>query len=290
MLVDGRIQWKTFTKTPPVYLHRNSCHDPQVFKGIHRGIGHRLRLTNSTNETFKDNCEIYSRALAVSGYDYTHSKAELMKYENVDPVELIKQTAKQTLPKPGCKVYWNAPFDRRLPHPRELISRNYHHIENHPIASKLFPRENLVASSKQLKNLSEMLSPTVQVNDAGTVQDGHAGDGNGDIADIGAQGAAPVRYNGSYHCDLYKRNGNCDTCSHMVERSMVQSVHFKKNFAIAGRNIHRRASEKPKLRWFVYLEEDLACEPLTVTLASPMGQDWRNILRMSVPMTQGGTK
>ena len=43
---------------------------------------------------------------------------------------------------------------------------------------------------------------------------------------------------------------------------MVQSVHFRKNFVIAGRNIHRRASEKPKLRWFVYLEEDLACGPL----------------------------
>ena len=32
MIVDGKIEWKTFTKTPPVYLHRKSCHDPLVFK------------------------------------------------------------------------------------------------------------------------------------------------------------------------------------------------------------------------------------------------------------------
>jgi hypothetical protein len=53
-------------------------------------------------------------------------------------------------------------YDPRMPHPRKIISRNYHHIANHPIVSKLFPRENSIASCKRLLNLVEMLSPTIQ--------------------------------------------------------------------------------------------------------------------------------
>ena len=53
-------------------------------------------------------------------------------------------------------------FDPRMPHPRKIISRNYHHIEKHPIVSKIFPRGNLIASCKRLPNLGEILSPTVQ--------------------------------------------------------------------------------------------------------------------------------
>ena len=31
-----------------------------------------------------------------------------------------------------------------MPQPRQLISKNYHHIKENPILSSLFPRENLV--------------------------------------------------------------------------------------------------------------------------------------------------
>ena len=49
-------------------------------------------------------------------------------------------------------------YDPRMPHPRKIFSRNYHHI----VASKLFPKENLVASCKRLPNLGEISSPTNQ--------------------------------------------------------------------------------------------------------------------------------
>ena len=75
---DGRIEYQTFKKTPPLYLHKISCHDPSVFKSIPRGLGHRLRLTNSTNQTFRENVELYSKAMAVSGYNYHKVKKELM--------------------------------------------------------------------------------------------------------------------------------------------------------------------------------------------------------------------
>ena len=95
-----------------------------------------------------------------------------------------------------------------------------------------------------------MLSPTVQQGDHGTGGDGQ--DGAGD-------GGPPGRWNGSYHCQLYKKNQKCDVCSHMEETSTISSPYFGKRFAIHGRNIHLPASQKTKHRWFIYACEDLAC-------------------------------
>ena len=36
MIKNGRIEWKIYIKTPPLYLSKISCHDPQIFKGIPR--------------------------------------------------------------------------------------------------------------------------------------------------------------------------------------------------------------------------------------------------------------
>ena len=61
--------------------------------------------------------------------------------------------------------------------------------------------------------------------------------------------------NGTYHCDYQKRSGKCDVCKHMFESNSVLSSHFKRNHAIAGTNIHLKATQTPKLRWFIYLKE-----------------------------------
>ena len=66
-----------------------------------------------------------------------------------------------------------------MPHPRQLISRNYHHLQNHPLLSDLFPRGNLIGGTRKRKNLSEFLSPSVQQADGG---------GEDDPADYGDYG------------------------------------------------------------------------------------------------------
>ena len=38
MIVDGRIESRVFTKSAPVYLPPNSCHDPTVLKGFYSGL------------------------------------------------------------------------------------------------------------------------------------------------------------------------------------------------------------------------------------------------------------
>ena len=99
-------------------------------------------------------------------------------------------------PEKGVKSFYISKYDPRLPHPRKLISRNYHHLANHPVVCNLFPRENLVGGTKRLPNLSELLSPTVQQNLDDSDQPGPAGDGRDD-----GQNGGGGRTSGSYHCD-----------------------------------------------------------------------------------------
>ena len=50
-----------------------------------------MKVPNSKTESFKENVELYSKALAVSGFDYRSVKKELLKFEHVDPKDLINE-------------------------------------------------------------------------------------------------------------------------------------------------------------------------------------------------------
>ena len=153
----------------------------------------------------------------------------------------------------GPKVFYVDNYDPRMPHPRQLISKNYHHIENHAILKKLFPRESLVASCRRLPNLGEILSPTVQPPKPSGGGGSRGGGGGGG----GAQGGGD---SGSYYCDKFRQGKSCDACLHLQrETTCVKSMYNQRTFAIHGHLTHLPASQKPKLRWFVYLMEDLSC-------------------------------
>ena len=62
----------------------------------------------------------------------------------------------------------------------------------------------------------------------------------------------------------------------MEERSFVTSFHFKTKHAIHGHLVHRPASEKLKLLWFVYLVEDLVCHLQYVGSTQNATQRWSN--------------
>ena len=163
---------------------------------------------------------------------------------------MIKNGTKDKKKNQGCgsKVFYVDNFDPRMPHPRQLISKNYHHIENHPTLSRIFPRGNLVASCRKLPNLGQILSPTVQKSSPHSA-------GRDDPS-----GGDQERRSGSFYCGKYKRGKSCDTCKHMNrETTFAESIQYKKKFAIHGSLVHLQPSQKPKLRWFVYLLEDMAC-------------------------------
>ena len=254
-MLKEKIEWKCFMKTPPVYVGPTSCHDPVVKKAVFKGVGHRLRLNSSKTEYFDEAVDTCSKSFAVAGYDYQHARSELRKFRKDDPVEMIKNgpSKKTTEKKTGVKIFYVDRFDPRMPHPRKIISRNYHHIENHPIVSKIFPRQNLIASCKRLPNLGEILSPTIQDTKPPVVPD----PGVGPAAGGGDRGE---RRNGSYFCEKYAKGGSCDACTHMMrETSQVESIYFRRKFAIHGRLTHLKPSQRPKLKWFIYLLEDLGC-------------------------------
>ena len=146
----------------------------------------------------------------------------------------------------------------------------------------MFPRKNLISASKRLKNLGEILSPTVQTTRQGigggggpaTGMDvegrvgGGRGQGRGGARARGRGGArassqglnvkqppgGPTN-SGSYHCQYQLKSGKCDVCGRMSESRSVLSSHFGVRHKKAGYNVQLPASQAKKYRWFINLEE-----------------------------------
>ena len=79
-------------------------------------------MTNSTEEGFSENVELYSRSLAMSGFKYKKKvKEDLNKLKDVDPKEVINSNRKEPTKKPGAKVFWVSKYDPRVPHPRKIM-------------------------------------------------------------------------------------------------------------------------------------------------------------------------
>ena len=91
MIVDGRIETKVFTKSPPIYLPPDSCHDRSVFKGLYKGVGLRLRLNCSRDEDFDKAVEEYAKSFAISGHNFQHARSELMACKKIDRIRYLRK-------------------------------------------------------------------------------------------------------------------------------------------------------------------------------------------------------
>ena len=87
---EGKIKSKVFTKSEPIYLPPNSCHDPAVFKGFYKGIGQRLRLNCTTDDDFLEAVEHYAKALAISGHKYQKARSALLECKKIDRIKHLK--------------------------------------------------------------------------------------------------------------------------------------------------------------------------------------------------------
>ena len=104
----------------------------------------RLRLNCSNDDYFDSAVELYSKSLTISGYKYQTARSELLKCKNIDRIEYLKNAKKRkenTKQKNNKKVFWISNFDPRVPHPRQVLSKNYHILEGDPIARDIFERE-----------------------------------------------------------------------------------------------------------------------------------------------------
>ena len=78
-------------------------------------------------------------------------------------------------------------------------------------------------------------------------------------------------------------------CTHMRETSTVYSHYFKRKFAIHGHNVHLPASQKNKLRWFVYLCEDLACSLQYVGSTTDVCSRWASTKKACLDQNNSNT-
>ena len=72
-----------------------------------KGVGLRLRINSSKDEYFEESVEDAAKAFKVSGYNYQKTKQELLKFKNLDPIELIKKDKKV---KKECKLILSQPM------------------------------------------------------------------------------------------------------------------------------------------------------------------------------------
>ena len=56
---------------------------------------HSLRINSPITEYFDEAVDTLSSSFAVTGYSFEHAKAELNKFREVDPIELIKACPKE---------------------------------------------------------------------------------------------------------------------------------------------------------------------------------------------------
>ena len=148
-------------------------------------------------------------------------------------------------------------FDPRVPHPRQVLTKNYPILENDPIAKEIFERKNLVAGSKRGKNIQELISPTVQKHKPYS------------------QPMGPKLPRGSYQCRNFKEGRKCELCTHMKDNvQYVDSLHFRKRHAIRGHLVHQPRDKQFKDRWFVYLITDDHCDKQYVGSTTDMYARW----------------
>ena len=104
MLENGKIEWKNYQKTPPVYVGPDSCHDPAVMGSIVKGIGQKLRTNSYKTEYFEESVENTAKALKISGYNFQNSKKAFLEFSNEDPIVLInKEKVVRNKPVKGVK-------------------------------------------------------------------------------------------------------------------------------------------------------------------------------------------
>ena len=268
---DGRLHSRPFSKptSTHIYLHPSSCHDPSVFNGLYKGVGQRLRLNTSEDHLLEQFLAEYAGYFQRSGHCFHKALEGLRLGANLQgPNNLpecresfIKRKAashRNSASKKRCrtssKAFWISTYDPRVLHPRKIISKNYHILNNDPEAAELFPRKNLVAASRRLKNLSELISPTVP----------------SDLKPDPPK-KKPDLDPGSFQCHKRRDGGGCDLCSHLIEGRQVQSVVNNRKFTIQ----HHLSHDISDI-WLIYLITDTVCGKQYIGSSTDMRKRFAN--------------
>ena len=93
---------------------------------------------------------------------------------------------------------------------------------------------------------------------------------------------------GSFQCQKKKMGKRCDLCDHMIDKSKVESLFFKRHFTIHGHLAHDHAPEG-KIRWFVYHIIDVPCQKEIIGSTTNPNLRWANYKSCCNRMKSNGT-
>ena len=291
---NGRIETKVYSKptSSHIYLHPKSCHDPSVFRGIFKGVGQRLRLNTSEDSLLEPTLAEYAGYFADSGYNYnvalrglrkgavlvdpewqpdsSHDPPIISRSEFISKKVRIAKGRRRNFHK-GGKAYWVMPYDPRVPRPSEIINKHFDIIRQDPVANSIFPRSKVVGATKRLKNLSELISPTLP-KDLRSDSTNHPSFPHDDPPDHPDDPPDhPDNKFGCFKCRKAVLGNSCDFCSHLDETDSVTSVVNGRRFAIRKHLSH----DTPHF-WFVYLITDTVCMKQYVGSTINLKSRWAN--------------
>ena len=156
-LENGTITTDVFSKNCNSYLPPTSCHAPSVFKGLISGVGTRLRMLCSDDETLQQRIKEYAGYFELSGWNRSLAERELARGAEKDRLQLLTKPRKRK----GKKHAWVTMYDPRYPSKAKILKENLHLLYSDKENRNAFPPGSIIAADRRRKNLGEIYKPTI---------------------------------------------------------------------------------------------------------------------------------
>ena len=157
-LENGFLEVEDNSHSAHNYLLRTSCHPPSVFKGLRLGVGIQLGRNCSSDESFNLKMEERIKQFLCSGWNDDSTRNELLKAKKMDRKKLIFDKKKQ---KDKNISAWTTKWDPRTPAKGPIIHQYKHILYSDPVCKMIFPEGSIIPSNRRLKNMGEILKPTI---------------------------------------------------------------------------------------------------------------------------------
>ena len=140
------------------YIPKSSCHPPSVFKGLRLGVGIQLRRNCSSDISFDLKMEERVNQFACTGWNRDDTRNEMLKAKQMNRRELLfgdKVKRRKSI------SAWATKWDPRIPPKGKIIHQFKNILYSDPVCMKIFPEGSIIPSNRRLRNIGEILKPTI---------------------------------------------------------------------------------------------------------------------------------
>ena len=122
------------------------------------GIGIQLRRNCSSDLSFDVKMEERVNQFACTGWNKDSTRNEILKAKKMDRRELLFG---EKIRKKKNISAWATKWDPRIPPKGKIIHEYKNILYSDPICKKIFPEGSIIPSIRRLKNIGEILKPTI---------------------------------------------------------------------------------------------------------------------------------